>query len=335
MSSLDDIRERIKKKNELIEEQKAEENKTATLFGVTVPTSVYDEYMNNDYREFIENYPYESIPIRLYDLKEASKHVDLYGNSAEKYKKDMSDLYNAIQQEIIEKYGNTDKESEDLKVMKHDNFTGYIDDVAQAYKDLMVEREKIEKDILDNEEEWNEARKEATGDKLLILQGEYAKRKLEIQTASEELEKKARERIGQIKEDFSAHADNFFSPNSAMIDNDTVTLLNSGIAFSDNEITAMADKHKGNPTMLRILSDYCNKNEIRNPRVISLSHSALNDKDSILGSVEACSNVLMKAVSTTDKTSHVWRKQENFDKVLADARASIGTYTVQPEALEE
>ena len=68
--------------------------------------------------------------------------------------------------------------------------------------------------------------------------------------------------VGEIENEFEAHLKDHYLPSGKNLDPELVSLLNSGIVLRSHEIDTIADAHKSNPTMLRLISDYTKNKKI-------------------------------------------------------------------------
>lgn len=81
-----------------------------------------------------------------------------------------------------------------------------------------------------------------------------------------DLTKQAIDGKAAIETDLSNAVTMFYSLDAKLIDDDTVKLMHT-VKLKDSEVNDMISKYSHNPTMLRILSDYCRDNKIKNPEL--------------------------------------------------------------------
>lgn len=124
----------------------------------------------------------------------------------------------------------------------------------------------------------------------------------------------------------------FYKPNGKSIDNDTVALLNSGIKLSEKEINALADTYKENPTMIRLISGYCENNGIRNGVVLSLNRLATSEG---VAEMTVFNKLTELSQSMFTKDGKHWGEPNNYEAIFDGKIQTIANSTLHPEDLPQ
>ena len=124
----------------------------------------------------------------------------------------------------------------------------------------------------------------------------------------------------------------FYKPNGKAIDNDTVALLNSGIKLSEKEINALADTYKENPTMIRLISGYCENNGIRNGVVLSLNRLATSEG---VAEMTEFNKLTELSQSMFTKDGKHWGEPNNYEAIFDGKIQTIANSTLHPEDLPQ
>lgn len=95
-------------------------------------------------------------------------------------------------------------------------------------------------------------------------------------------QRKAKELAEAYKKDKAAS----LAPKGAELTEDAA-LLTSGLNLTAAELEALFDKHKGNATMQRLVSEYANKNEIAISRVATTAKDYNEAADNMLGYINS------------------------------------------------
>lgn len=147
-----------------------------------------------------------------------------------------------------------------FKAMKHLTFTDYLKDLEKTYK---VAREQYD-GIIDTYKEAEEAYKHtmhSTNKTALDKQEAEVmfKRATEALTiARQAIQNDYRARSQETREALKAHLDEFYDIDASKIDQDALSLIDRGI-MSANELNKFAGKYKGNPTMIKLISQHAEK----------------------------------------------------------------------------
>lgn len=118
--------------------------------------------------------------------------------------------------------------------------------------------------------------------------------------------------VQKIREGFSKCVQRRYFPSGAKIDDNMIKLLNSGIKLSGDEIAQLAEDNKNNPTMLRVISGYCDRNGITNSAAKLGEIQALSGGSKELELFDALADNVMSAACGSDAAAEVWSIQSGF-----------------------
>lgn len=124
----------------------------------------------------------------------------------------------------------------------------------------------------------------------------------------------------------------FYKPNGKAIDNDAVALLNSGIKLSEKEINALASTYKENPTMIRLISGYCDNIGVRNGYVLALNKLAISEGKEEMLQLNSLMGLSQGMFTKEDKH---WSEQKYFEGVFDSKIQAIANNTLHPEELSQ
>ena len=224
------------------------------------------------------------------------------------------------------------------KVMRHDDFTGYIKDLQEIHKKAAAERQRIQSEYDTASEAWREVQKDATlsdygktAGKMKWLEAEQS-----YKDSIAALKSATNEDIANIRKEFDEHIEDFYSANGDRLDDGTVRLLNSGIKLSDKEIDRLVNQNKSNPTMLRLVDDYCQNKGIKNKqaRIYGYTARAAGSHENRI--FDQVVDMVSKVLTTEDAIAKVWSKENShFERLSNDAIQSMAALEVRPEASGE
>lgn len=181
--------------------------------------------------------------------------------------------------------------------------------------------------------------KEFADDEYMITTGKafYLDTNKKLEKEIEELQAKTEKAILSVRKEMNDHVSMFYAPSGNMIDEDTVKLLNSGIKLSSDEVLALVERHTNNPTMIRLVDDYCEKNAIENHTVKALGVMARQNGSEEMNIFDQSANLVMKAVSSNPFEAKTWgeAKNGNFSKIHSEQIEVMNRMRIKPEEVEE
>lgn len=216
---------------------------------------------------------------------------------------------------------------------KHDSFTGYVEDLKTLYESAAAEREELKLKHQKAVDLRRDMEKDAKTD-LERSRAKTARLEADENYAAKlrELQERTNDAIREIKEHFTEHVTEFYSPSGARLDADTVSLLNSGLRLKESELNALFQRNKNNVTMLRLLGDYAEEHKIKPMEGLQLYKRAMSGGKYETEVFDYVSDMVTKAVSSDEVTAKVWSIQKgHFDRLCGDAIQGISGSSVKPE----
>ncbi len=302
-----------------------------TICGIVVDEKFYKEFME---RKFT-----------VLDKSVKANVVEIYATSRD-YAENEPEIAEAAQKvreqiraEIQEYYAAKDGRKE-YKAMKHQNFGGYLGDLKELFLQASKEREALRQKKEKALEKWEEERKEHQQDSYGYTKAkmEYLEAEQAYKEGIKELERKYAEAVGNVRAEFEAHLNDFYAPNGRRIDKATVDLLHSGIRLKGKEIDAMLPQYIGNPTMLRIISDYCEANKIKENRALSYGRTAAGYGQEEKKVFEEVASMVATVSGIDEGKAITWVNEANRTKyadMVDNAAATMDGYFVRPQVSGE
>lgn len=296
------------------------------ICGMVTDEDLYKEYQSKKYiiggRE---------VSISGIEIMSTSKE---YANGLPKDAAEAKKIAEQIQKEIREYYAAKDGRKEYV-AMKHDTFDGYLKDLQEIHARVAPERIELKQKWDQAQKRWQEDQREFKGDEHYLAREKvrYLDAQEEYKNSVKELQRRTQEEIKAVQAEYEKHVTDFYSANGSRIDDSVVRLLNSGIKLTDAEIDVMVNQNRGNPTMLRLISDHCEKQGIenQNARVFgSLARKAGSDEREAFKTI---ADMVEKAVSENETTSSVWAESDSHFQKLSDQQiGAMGSFWVRPAA---
>lgn len=306
-----------------------------TVFGMKV-----DEYLYNKY-----NFDEETGMSKLYMIngKEMSLFaVEFYAVSTV-YAEESPEMVAAarkimekVQREIVDYYEIKEGRKENA-TMKHDTFDGYLEELQEIHAKAAPERLELREKWDAAQRRWQEDQREFKGDEHYLAREKvrYLDAKEEYKNRVRDLQQRTREEIQAVQAEYEKHVANFYAANGNRLDDAIVRLLNSGIRLTDAEIDGMISRNTSNPTMLRLISDHCEKQGIKNQNAMVYGDLARKSGTDEREAFRVIADMVEKSVSEDDTTSKVWSKQDSHFKRLSDKQIeAMNTFWIRPAAPE-
>lgn len=295
--------------------------------GIVVDEKLYMKYQNKKYKIGKEEYA-----LRTIEIMANSKDYDVYPH----LKAQAQGVVEQVQEEIKEYYAAKDGRKEYV-AMKHDTFEGYLRDLQEIHAKAAPERRALKEKMDAAQKRWDEDQREFKGDEHYLAREKvrYLDAQEEYKGNVMELQRRTKEEMREVQTEYEKHVTDFYSANGNRLDDATVRLLNSGIKLTDVEIDSMVSRNTGNPTMLRLISDHCEKMGIenRNARVYgSFARKAGADEREAF---KVIADMVEKAVSENEVTADIWSKPESHFQRLSDQQiGAMGGFFVRPTGKE-
>lgn len=142
------------------------------------------------------------------------------------------------------------------------DFIGALADVYNGSRNEYGEAEKklnAAKAVMDQAEKSMKAKgTELAAAEFSVAKGQYVIAQDEFRKTIRDIQVKHDREVTDLRSQFADHLDDHYSASPEKLDNDTLTLLNSGICTAA-ELAKLATRHANNPTMLRIVASHANK----------------------------------------------------------------------------
>lgn len=215
---------------------------------------------------------------------------------------------------------------------KHDSFSGYVEELRDLYATAAPKRAELRKELQQAEIAWEQAKNSGLSeDALMRGRIAYLDAQEHYTGALEDLQAQTAESIAEIRTRFSDRVNEFYKPDGAKIDNDIVTLLNSGVRLRESEVLNLAKESRNNPTMLRLLGDYAEQHKIRTPEVLELYDRALSEGRRETETFDRVVDALNLSVGDSEVSATVWNPDNGlFDRVCSDAIQTFADSSVKP-----
>lgn len=305
----------------------------AVICGVVVDRKDYDSFAT---QQFEVPHDFKDGKRSLWNIEQMSKMSD-YKKHYPEFSKACQKIVEQAAREIKNYYAAKDGRRE-YKVMRHDDFTGYIKDLQEIHKKAAAERQRIQSEYDKASEAWREVQKDATlsdygktAGKMKWLEAEQS-----YKDSIAALKSATNEDIASIRREFDEHVEDFYSANGDRLDDGTVRLLNSGIKLSDKEIDRLVNQNKSNPTMLRLVHDYCQSKGIENQQARIYGYTARTAGSHENRIFDQVVDMVSKVLTTEDAIAKVWGKENShFERLSNGAIQSMAALEVKPVASGE
>lgn len=302
------------------------------VLGIVVDDDIYDKYQ----------FDKETGRRRMYTLCGQERSLDaieFYAGSAD-YAKESPELVNEakriaeeIRKEIKQYYAAKDGREEHI-AMKHDTFEEYLRDLQEIHAKVAPERRELKQKWDEAQKRWQGDQREYKGDEHYLARKkvQYLDAQEEYRNSVKELQRRTQEEIQAVQVEYEKHVMDFYTANGNRLDDAAVRLLNSGIKLTDAEIDNMVSHNTGNPTMLRLISDHCDKQGIGNDSVRIYGSLARKSGTDEREAFKAVAGMVQNAVSTEEITADIWSEADSHFQRLSDQQINaMGKFWVRPE----
>ena len=262
-----------------------------------------------------------------------------YAENAPEYVEPAQKVREQIRAEIQAYYAAKDGRKE-YKAMKHQNFGGYLGDLKELFLQASKEREELKQKFDKAGETWKREETATRGNEY-----EHTRAHMDFLEAEEtykngvlELEKKYKKAVEDVRAEFESHLNDFYLPNGNRIDTATVSLLNSGIKLNASELDKLLVQFCDNPTMLRVLGDYSNKNGLnKESRATAYSHTAKGYGAEEKRIFNRVANFVNSTVGVDERRFWTWNEKGRNDsaEMIDSAIAEMDGYFVRPQVSGE
>lgn len=267
------------------------------------------------------------------------KECDMIAKSSD-FKENLPELSAACQricnhaaEEIREFYKKRDSRKEFVN-MKHNDFGGYFKELQEIHAKAATERKKLLDELKDAQAKCERANREVAHDKVKM-----AKNRLTLAEAEEDyksrlkaLQERTRNALDLVRAEFETRVNDFYFASGDRLDESMVRLLNSGIKLTDKELNGMFEKNRGNTTMLRLLTEYCSKHEIKNNLAMIYGLSANSGGKHEMEMFDEIERIVRKAVGDDEIGRRTWSVEAGgFEKLSNQAIQKLNNMYVKPQ----
>lgn len=303
------------------------------VLGIVVDDNVYDKYQ----------FDKETGGRRMYTLCGQERSLDaieFYEGSADYAKespelvKEAKRIAEGIRKEIKQYYAAKDGREEHI-AMKHDTFDEYLRDLQEIHAKVAPERRALKEKMDMSHKRWEESQREFKNDEYFLAREKvcYLDAQEEYKRSVSELQRRTREEVEAVQAEYEKHVMDFYAANGNRLDEAAVRLLNSGIKLTESEIDGLVEQNRSNPTMLRLISDHCEKMEIENQNARVYGSLARKGGADEREAFKVIADMVEKAVSENEVTADIWSKPESHFQRLSDQQiGAMGKFWVRPEA---
>lgn len=310
------------------------------LCGVVVDEKDYSDFASKKYdvpgAAEINPYKWKDGKLSLQQIEFFAGLKD-YRQEYPEFTKECQKIIEQSKREISQFYAARDGRK-GYKVMKHNNFEDYLKDLQEVQKKASEERQSLQSNFNKARNAWNETQKDKTLSEYGVTAAKmkWLDAEKEYKEAVTDLQRRTKEDIAAIRKEFDEHIDDFYSVNGDRMDEGTIRLLNSGLKLTDKEIDRLVSQNVGNPTMLRLISDHCEKNKLNNKAARIYGSRAKAAGSHEIRIFNQVVDMVEKATSSNDLTADVWSVNKgHFERLSNEAIGNMAEIVVKPGAGEQ
>ena len=291
------------------------------LLGIIVDEKLYEKLTARRYDIAPD---WKDVPLETVEIAADSKDYAKYPE----WQKKCREIVEQVKAEIKKYYSAKDGRKE-YKTMKHQDFTGYVDDLRKIQEDMGNKAQSLRGTVEKARETW----KRVTNDKSISELGRaewkatYLRAEEDFKTAIADLHTEMNEALDKVQEQLQEHLDDFYGPNGSRIDDTTMKLLNAEFPFNEAEFDRLAGGYTDNPTMLRILDQYARAHELSSRMVVTLSYYAKQRGQKEMDYFKGLRELALMAIR--DK-GVIPSYQARFDEMVEKTIASLKAIPVRP-----
>lgn len=139
----------------------------------------------------------------------------------------------------------------------HPTFAEYISDLKSVYENACSKYDRIFSAVEDARRIWKDAKGAPGLSELNLVRAKesYLTAEQAFKDGMVALRKDVDTKVAAIRDQLEMHAKAFYRASADKLDNDSITLLESGI-LTDNELESLARKFRDNATMIRMVGRY-------------------------------------------------------------------------------
>lgn len=293
------------------------------LLGIIVDEKLYEKLTARRYDIAPD---WKDVPLETVEIAADSKDYAKYPE----WQKKCREIVEQVKEEIKKYYSAKDGRKE-YKTMKHQDFTGYVDDLRKIQEDMGNKAQSLRGTVEKARETWKRVANDRGASEVskVSWKAEYLKAEESFKTAIANLYTEMNGELDKVQEQLQEHLDDFYGPNGSRIDDTTMKLLDAGFPFNEAEFDRLISGYTDNPTMLRILAQYAENNNLRSELVSVLGHYANQHGRKEL---EYFKSIRELAVMAIRDKGVIPSYQARFDEMAEKAIASLQALPVRPNA---
>ena len=293
------------------------------LLGIIVDEKLYEKLTARRYDIAPD---WKDVPLETVEIAADSKDYAKYPE----WQKKCREIVEQVKAEIKKYYSAKDGRKE-YKTMKHQDFTGYVDDLRKIQEDMGNKAQSLRGTVEKARETWKRVANDRGASEVskVSWKAEYLKAEESFKTAIANLYTEMNGELDKVQEQLQEHLDDFYGPNGSRIDDTTMKLLDAGFPFNEAEFDRLISGYTDNPTMLRILAQYAENNNLRSELVSVLGHYANQHGRKEL---EYFKSIRELAVMAIRDKGVIPSYQTRFGEMAKKAKASLQALPVRPNA---
>ena len=293
------------------------------LLGIIVDEKLYEKLTARRYDIAPD---WKDVPLETVEIAADSKDYAKYPE----WQKKCREIVEQVKAEIKKYYSAKDGRKE-YKTMKHQDFTGYVDDLRKIQEDMGNKAQSLRGTVEKARETWKRVANDRGASEVskVSWKAEYLKAEESFKTAIANLYTEMNGELDKVQEQLQEHLDDFYGPNGSRIDDTTMKLLDAGFPFNEAEFDRLISGYTDNPTMLRMLAQYAENNNLRSELVSVLERYA-NQRGR--KELEYFKSIRELAVMAIRDKGVIPSYQARFDEMAEKAIASLQALPVRPNA---
>ena len=293
------------------------------LAGIVVDEELYEKLVARRYDIAPD---WKDVPLETVEIAADSKDYAKYPE----WQKKCREIVEQVKAEIKKYYSAKDGRKE-YKTMKHQDFTGYVDDLRKIQEDMGNKAQSLRGTVEKARETWKRVANDRGASEVskVSWKAEYLKAEESFKTAIANLYTEMNGELDKVQEQLQEHLDDFYGPNGSRIDDTTMKLLDAGFPFNEAEFDRLISGYTDNPTMLRMLAQYAENNNLRSELVSVLERYA-NQRGR--KELEYFKSIRELAVLAIRDKGVIPSYQARFDEMAEKAIASLQALPVRPNA---
>ena len=218
--------------------------------------------------------------------------------------------------------------------MRHNDFKGYIEELIAIHEEYSPIRLKLERDYQAANQAYADIKRDVNAsevDKAKALVRKEGQEE-EYRTGVRRIQEGVKKKVFEVREDFEKHLSDFYKPDGKLLDEDIVRLLNSGIRLSTDEINDLFKANTHNPTMLRLLSDFCDKQGVENQMAKVYGMAAKDGGKKEMELFATIEELVNGSVSDDSHSIRTWGIENNaFETISERAKSGMDELSIKPD----